>query len=94
MYALKDHTTAHRPDSNLVAAWARGRRRNTPWAYPRLRALGAMRLTIAVFLTVVGAVLLSQGHDGWAAIPFAGAALHFAIGSLDTAAARYPVPRS
>jgi len=94
MYALKDNTTAHRPASTLVAAWARGRRQNTPWAYPRLRALGALRLTIGIFLAGVGAVLISRGHDGWAAVPFAGAAVHFLLGSLDTAAARYAAPRS
>jgi hypothetical protein len=94
MYALKDNTTAHPPASNLIAIWARGRRKNTPWAYPHLRALGALRLAIGIFLTGVGAVLLSQGHDAWAAVPFAGAALHFLIGSLDTTAARYAPHRS
>jgi hypothetical protein len=94
MYALNDNTTAHRPASNLVAIWARGRRQNTPWAYPHLRALGALRLTIGIFLAGVGAMLLAHGHDGWAAIPFAGAALHFLIGSLDTTAARYAAPRN
>jgi hypothetical protein len=94
MYALKDNTTAHRPASNLVAAWARGRRQITPWAYPRLRALGAIRLAVGIFLTVLGAVLVSHGHDGWAAVPFAAAPLLFAIGALDTAAARYAPPRS
>jgi hypothetical protein len=94
MYALKDSTTAHRPASNLVASWARGRRQITPWAYPRLRALGAIRLAVGIFLTVLGAVLVSHGHDGWAAVPFAGAALNCVIGSLDTAAARYALPRN
>jgi len=97
MQALTDSTT-HRPGdqlasptdrtaSNLVSSWARGRRRITPWAYPHLRALGAMRLAIGIFLTVLGALLLAHGHDGWAAIPLAGAALHFSIGGLDLAAA-------
>jgi hypothetical protein len=94
MYALKDSTAAHPPASNLVAAWARGRRQVTPWAYPRLRALGAIRLAVGIFLTVLGALLISHGHDGWAAVPFAGAALNLAIGSLDTTAARYAAPRS
>jgi hypothetical protein len=94
MYALKDNATAHPPASNLATAWARGRRQNTPWAYPHLRALGALRLTIGLFLTGVGAVLIAHGHDGWAAIPFAGAALHFAIGGLDTTAAGLVPPRT
>jgi hypothetical protein len=94
MYALKDSTTAHPPASNLVAIWARARRQYTPLAYPRMRALGALRLAIAIFLVGVGAVLASHGHDGWAVIPFAGAALNFLIGSLDTTAARYAPPRS
>jgi hypothetical protein len=104
MQALTDNTTgrtgdqvagpAHRPAGNLVSSWARGRRRITPWAYPYLRALGVTRLAVGVFLAGVGALLLSHGHDGWAAIPFAGAALLFLIGSLDTAAARTAPPRA
>jgi len=104
MQALTDNTTGwtgdqvagptRRPAGNLVSSWARGRRRITPWAYPYLRALGATRLAIGIFLAGVGALLLSHGHDGWAAIPFAGAALHFSIGYLDTAAARTAPPRA
>jgi len=94
MFALKDSTTAHPPASNLATAWARGRRQHTPWAYPHLRALGALRLTIGLFLAGVGAVLIAHGHDGWAAVPFAGAALHFAIGSLDMTAACSAAPRT
>jgi hypothetical protein len=75
--------------SGLVAAWTRGRKQITPWAYPYLRALGPLRLTVGLFVTVVGALLISHGHDGLAVVPLAGAALLFAIGSLDTAAARY-----
>jgi hypothetical protein len=94
MQALTDNTTqrtagpAHRPASNLASSWAQGRRRMTPWAYPHLRALGATRLAIGIFLTGLGALLISQGHDGWAAIPLAGAVLHFSIGGLDMTAAR------
>jgi len=94
MYALKDSTTAHPPASKLVAAWARGRRQFTPWAPPRLRALGAIRLAVGIFLTILGALMVSYGHDGLAAVPFAAAPLLFAIGALDTAAARYAPPRS
>jgi hypothetical protein len=42
-----------------------------------------------IFLTGVGAVLSYYGHYGFAAIPLAGAALHFAIASLDMTAARF-----
>ena len=97
MQALTDNTTprpreqvagpTHRPASNLASSWARGRRRITPWAYPHLRALGATRLAIGIFLTVLGALLIAHGHAGWAAIPLAGAALHFSIGGLDMSAA-------
>ncbi len=104
MHALKDNTTAWSPESvaapthplasNLVATWARGRRQNTPWAYAHLRGLGATRLSIGIFLVGLGALLLSQGHDAWSAVPFAGAALHFLIGSLDMTASRSALPRS
>ena len=98
MYALKDNTTpwrdeqmadpTHQPASNLVSIWARGRRQLTPWAYPHLRALAAVRLAVGLFLTGLGAVFLAHGDYGWAAIPLAGAALHFAIGYLDITVAR------
>jgi hypothetical protein len=102
MDALKDNTAAlesvasptHPPASKLVATWARGRRQITPWAYPRLRALGALRLAIGIFLIGVGALLAAHGHAGWATVPFAGAALHLAIGGLDTTAARSVHSRS
>ncbi|HEY2508484.1 MAG TPA: hypothetical protein VGI58_18350 [Streptosporangiaceae bacterium] len=96
MRGLKDNVTprhfeqvadpARRPASNLVSTWAQGRRRITPWAYPHLRGLGALRLAIGAFLVVVGALLLSHGYSVWAAIPLVGAALHFSIGGLDMTA--------
>ena len=58
----------HPTAANLVGIWARGRRRITPWAYPRMRALAAMRFAIGIFLVAVGAVLLYHGYDGWAAV--------------------------
>lgn len=98
MHALHDNTTApwsgqavgskHPHPSKLTSRWARGRRDITPWAYGHLRALAVMRLTIAIFLTGVGAVLLAHGYPNWAAVPLAGAVLHFTIGGLDAAAAR------
>jgi hypothetical protein len=104
MQVLTDNTTlrasdqvagqTHRPASNLVRSWARGRSRITPWAYPYLRALGVTRLAIGVFLTVLGALVLVHGDDVWAAIPLAGAALHFSIGGLDLTAARTALPRA
>jgi hypothetical protein len=104
MHALKDSIAPRQreqvadpmdpPATNLVSIWARGRRRITPWAFPRLRALGATRLTIGVFLVAVGALLLSHGHGGWAAIPLAGAALNLSIGGLDMAVAHSAHPRS
>jgi hypothetical protein len=97
MDAVKDSITpgghqAARPvdehGNNAVAKWARGRQRITPWVYPYLRGLGALRLGVGAALLVVSALLLSRGHDGWAAIPLAGAVVSLAVGGLDTAAAR------
>jgi hypothetical protein len=84
----------HRPASDLASAWARGRRRLTPWAYSHIRALATLRLTIGLFLAGVGALLIAHGHDGWAVIPLAGAALHFSVGSLDMTVIRYARPRA
>ena len=98
MYAPNDNTAPARseqaadptlpPARNLVAIWARGRREITPWAYPRLRALAAVRFTVSTFLVGLAALLLIHGHDGLAAIPLAGAVLNFSIAYLDITAAR------
>jgi hypothetical protein len=81
-------TTYLPPVSTLVSRWAFGRSRITPWAYPRLRALAAVRLTVGTFLVILGAVMLSNGLGWVAAIPLAGAALNLSIACLDSAAAR------
>ena len=104
MPALKDNSTpsqyeqlagpTHAPASSLATSWAQGRRRITPRAYPYLRALAAVRLTVGLFLVGVGAVCLSHDHSGYAAIALAGAALCISIGCLDGAAARSVHPRS
>jgi hypothetical protein len=86
--------TAQRPTSKLVSAWAQGRRNYTPWAYPRLRAFAAVRFAAGIFVVVVGAVMLSLGYDGLAAVPLAGAVVLFTIASLDLSAARSAAPRS
>lgn len=103
MHAPTDNTIASRseqatnltdpPARRLVGIWAKGRRQFTPWAYPRLRALAAVRFTVGLFLTGLGALMLAYGYHGWAAVvPLAGAALVSSIASLDFAAAR-SVPR-
>jgi hypothetical protein len=81
-------TTYLPPVSTLVSRWALRRSRITPWAYPRLRALAAVRLAVGTFLVILGAVMLSNGLGWVAAIPLAGAALNLSIACLDSAAAR------
>jgi hypothetical protein len=104
MHAPTDNTASSRPEqvadpthppaSSLVSTWARGRRQITPWAYPRLRALAAVRFAVGIFLVGVGALVLSRGHYGLAAVPLAGAALLFSIAYLDMTVARSVPPRS
>jgi hypothetical protein len=104
MHALKDNISpeqceqvagpTRRPARNLVSIWARGRRQITPWAYPHLRALAATRLAVGAFLVVLGALLLSHGHSGWAVIPLAGAALNLSIGGLDMTVVLSAPPRN
>lgn len=69
MHAPTDNTAPSRseqaadpthPPSNLVGIWARGRRRFTPWAFPRLRALAAVRFAAGLFLAGLGALMLSR----------------------------------
>jgi hypothetical protein len=76
------------PSVGIIGRWVRGRRQLTPWAYPWLRALAAVRFTVGLFLTVLGALMISWGHDGWAVFILAAAAVHFSIASLDITAAR------
>ena len=78
--------------SIMAGSWARRRREITPRAYRHLRGLAAIRFAVGVYLTGLGAVMLSYGHDGLAAIPFAGAELLFAIALLDFSAARTASP--
>jgi hypothetical protein len=47
-----------------------------------------VRFAIGIFLAGLGALILSRGYYGWAALPLAGAALHFAIAYLDITVAR------
>jgi hypothetical protein len=84
----------HPPASKLTSNWARGRRQITPWAYPHLRALAAVRFTIGIFLVGLGTLMLSHGHSGLAAVPLAGAALLFSIAYLDFTVARSTPPRT
>jgi hypothetical protein len=83
-----DTTSVPPVSTTLVSRWARARSRLTPWAYPRLRVLGAVRLTVGTFLIILGALMLSNGLGWVAAIPLAGAALNLSIAYLDSAAAR------
>ena len=104
MFALKDNTTPSRreqvanpehPDArNLASAWAQARRRFTPWAYPYLRALAVVRLTVGLFLVVLGALFLFHSRAVDAAIVLVGAALLLSIGFLDGNAARSAPPRA
>jgi hypothetical protein len=52
-----------------------------------------VRFVVGIFLTGLSAVMLSEGHYGWLAIPLAGAVLLFSIAYLDMAAARCATPR-
>lgn len=95
MNATADNTTtsssaraAHRSASKLVSGWSQFRQTATPWAYPRLRVLAAIRFAVGLFLVGTGVVLIARGHDGWGAIPLAGAVMVAAIASLDMSAAR------
>ena len=98
MHAPHDNTTASRFDQvadpthssagKLVRIWARGRRQITPWAYPRLRALAAVRFAVGIFLVGLSALMLSRGYSGWVALPLAGAALNLSIAYLDITVAR------
>jgi hypothetical protein len=52
-----------------------------------------VRFTVGIFLTGLSALMLSQGHAGWAALTLGGAVLLLSIASLDITAARSAAPR-
>ena len=81
---LSSHDTSSAP--SLLSIWAQGRRRVTPWAFPRLRLLAAIRFAVSLFLVGLGTEMLAHGQYGWAAVPLAGALLNFSIACLDIAA--------
>jgi len=57
-------------------------------AYPRLRALAAVRFAVGIFLVGLSALMLPRGYSGWVALPLAGAALNLSIAYLDITVAR------
>jgi len=64
----------------------------SPWGYRHLRGIAAVHFAVGVFLAGLGAVMLSHGFYGWAALPLAGLALNFAVGCADIAVARSASP--
>jgi hypothetical protein len=58
------------------------------WSPRRLRAVAAVRFAVGIFLTGLGAVMVSRGAYGLAVIPLAGAAVHFTWGSWQLMLAR------
>ena len=60
----------------------------TPWAYDHLRGVAAVRFAVGIFLTVLGALMVSHGAYVLAAVPLAGAAVHFVWGSWQLSLAR------
>ena len=59
----------------------------TPWAYRRLRTVAGVRFAVGVLLTVLGALMLSRGAYGLAALLLSVAAVHFVWGSWQLAIA-------
>jgi hypothetical protein len=83
-----DSVPSHAFAGGLAGGWARLRYDRSPWSYQHAGSLAALRIVIGVFLVGVGAALTAHGYAAVAALPFAGAILHFVIGSLDVAVAR------
>jgi hypothetical protein len=83
MNAPKDSTTPPRSGMRGLI---------TPWAYRHLRAIAGVRFAVGIFLAGVGALLLSRGACGWAALPLAAAAAHFSWGYWQLTIARSAPP--
>jgi hypothetical protein len=76
------------PTHDTVPSRSGMQRLITPWAYRRLRTVAGVRFAVGILLTVLGAVLLSRGAYGPAALPLAVAAVHFVWGSWQLTIAR------
>jgi hypothetical protein len=59
---------------------------NTP---NNLRTIAGVRFAVGIFLTVLGAVMISRGADALAALPLAFAVVHFVWGSRQLTIARH-----
>jgi hypothetical protein len=64
------------------------------WSSRRLRTVAGARFAVGIFLVGVGAVLISHAQAGLAAVPLAGAALHFVWGSWQLKIARFAPART
>jgi hypothetical protein len=102
MHAPNDNTTL--PRSVITERFGLGiglaaipsrfgiRHRIWPWASRYIRALAAVQLGFGVVLAGLGALVLSQGYSGWAALLLVVAALRLWIGYLDITVARSAHP--
>ncbi len=64
------------------------------WSSRRLRTVAGIRFAVGIFLVGLGAVLIYHGDSGVAALPLAGAALHFVWGSWQLNIARFAPART
>ncbi len=83
MNAPNDSTTLYRSGMRSLI---------TPWAYRHLRVIAGVRFAVGVFLVGLGALLLSRGAYGWAALPLTAAAVHFSLGYWQLTIARSAPP--
>ena len=70
------------------------RRLITPWEYRHLHAYGVVRAAAGIVLFSFGALILSYGSYGWAALFLVLAALNFAGGCWYLTIARTAPPRT
>jgi hypothetical protein len=74
-----------------------GTRRLIPqrsWSSRRLRTVAGVRFAAGIFLAGLSAVLIYHGHSAVAALPLAGAAVHFVWGSWQLKIARFAPART
>jgi hypothetical protein len=81
MTATTHNTTSARASTRRPMTFTR-------WGSRHLRTAGGIRVATGLFLTVLGALMLSRGAYGLATVPLAGAAVHFVWGSWQLKIAR------
>jgi hypothetical protein len=87
-------TLTHDTTTTTTPSRSGTRRVITPSKGRTLRIVAGVRFAVGIFLAVLGALLVSHGAGGLAALPLAFSVVHFAWGSWQLTIARSAAPQT